>query len=117
MMTFGFFLGSFLGKPPEQAQEQQQPESAAEQEAAEELFTKEASKGNKDGWFYVLDPIATNLKDPGSTRYVRAALTLEIVPEADEAKTRQFLFYEKYPALILEAMALLSGHWRKHMSF
>ncbi|MBN1796299.1 MAG: flagellar basal body-associated FliL family protein [Sedimentisphaerales bacterium] len=95
MMTFGFFLGSFLGKSPKEAQAQQQTENADEQQITEQLFTKETSKENKDGWFYVLDPIATNLKDPGSTRYVRAALTLEMVPQADEAKTREYLDKKK----------------------
>lgn len=103
MMTFGFFLGHFLGSPPKEAQARQEEEIEESREkkedSSENLFTKNSKNENKNSWFYDLPPVATNLKDTGSTRYVRAALTLEIVPEADESKTREFLDKKKKPII------------------
>jgi flagellar basal body-associated protein FliL len=100
MMTVGFFIGNMMGSPPStaQAQSQQEEEKKADDENAEEtLFAEEPAE---TGWFYHLKDVATTLKDPGATRYVRAVLTLEMVPESDEAKTRKYLDEKKQPIIL-----------------
>jgi flagellar basal body-associated protein FliL len=91
--TVGYFLGSTLGyKPPTVEPGSQQPAQSTQQ-ASQQLLVKDASKTK--GWFYDLDPVATNLSDPGSTRYVRAVLTLEMSPEADKESGTKFLDEQK----------------------
>ena len=91
----GFFLGNTLGNIPQTAQARTEEETTAETQAAPQakpdLMTEDPAKAAGKGWYYDLDPVATNLSDPGSTRYVRAVLTLEISPEVDQAKGAEFL--------------------------
>ena len=49
-------------------------------------------------WYYELEPVVANLDVPGITRYVRAAITLEISAEVDQQKGGVFL-EEKKPVL------------------
>jgi len=50
-----------------------------------------AQKNVQKGWYFDLEPVVANLNEPGATRYVRVALTLEISPELDERKATAFL--------------------------
>lgn len=84
----GFTAGRLLGRAPQTAQ--MPDESASQQSQQPDLVTKSLKAGVK-GWYYDLEAVATNLSDAGSTRYIRAALTLEMLPEADQGKTRAFL--------------------------
>ncbi len=49
-------------------------------------------------WYYDLEPVVANLDEPGVTRYIRAALTLQINSEVDQKKGVAF-FEEKMPLL------------------
>jgi flagellar basal body-associated protein FliL len=85
----GLFIGDIIGSGT-------QPAGASETDAnADNLSGDMLAEGSTKGWYYDLDPVATNLSDPGSTRYVRAVLTLEMLPEADEAQGRAFLDTQK----------------------
>jgi len=54
---------------------------------------------NQKTWYYELEPVVANLDVPGITRYVRAAITLEISAEMDKQKYTVFLDEEKKPIL------------------
>jgi len=54
---------------------------------------------NQKTWYYELDPVVANLNVHGVTRYVRAAITLEISAEMDKQKYTAFLDEEKKPIL------------------
>lgn len=90
LAVVGYFLGATLGYKPAAAQAGSKPKTETADESQADLVTENA-KGQNKGWFYDLDPVATNLSDPGSTRYIRAVLTLEMSPEADKEKGTQFL--------------------------
>jgi flagellar FliL protein len=53
---------------------------------------------SEKGWYFDLEPVVANLDEPGATRYVRAALTLEISSELDQKKTTAFV-QERSPLL------------------
>ena len=91
----GFFLGSKLGSftTPVQASAELATEKTGE--TGTDLVIEDPDKAGNKGWYYDLEPIATNLSDPGSTRYVRAVLTLEMRPEADPAEGKKFLDEQK----------------------
>ncbi len=50
---------------------------------------------NGEPWFYDIDPIVANLNEPGVTRYVRVALTLEVGNGMAEAEGKVFLDQKK----------------------
>ncbi len=85
----GFFLGGKMGYVPKPEKIEFQVQSTGETRL--DLLTNDQTKTPSEGWYYDLEPVATNLSDPGSTRYVRAVLTLEVSPEVDKAKGTQFL--------------------------
>ncbi len=93
----GFIIGRLFGGPAA-------PQTAPSNEAK----PTQARKPKKDNrsqttsqkvWYYELDPVVTNPDEPGATRYVRAALTLEISPELQEDKGKE-LIESKKPILI-----------------
>jgi flagellar basal body-associated protein FliL len=89
----GFLLGNIFGTTPTpiQAEGEVQPELVAKNDM---LISSESKTGN-EGWYYDLNPVATNLSDPGSTRYIRAVLTLEMSSEANREKAVKFLDEKK----------------------
>jgi flagellar basal body-associated protein FliL len=89
LAVIGFFFGSKLGNVPTPAKAELLTETPGE--TPPDLLTDEPGKSTNKGWYYDLEPVATNLSDPGSTRYVRAVLTLEMSPEVDRTKGTQFL--------------------------
>jgi flagellar basal body-associated protein FliL len=95
----GFVLSQFLGgsRTPETVEHSQEDEPAQ----AGYLEVDEADDSATDSqnaWFYDLEPVVANLNVPGATRYVRAALTLEISSEVNKEKGLAFLD-EKKPVL------------------
>lgn len=86
----GIFTGSMFGSGPKTADADTQTEDEAPAEPEEDSLLVEDAASAK-GWYYDLDPVATNLNEPGSTRYVRAVLTLEMQPEIDMGKGTEFL--------------------------
>jgi len=91
LAVVGYFLGTTLGYRPKAAQAGSEPAAEAANQSQANLPAEDGTKGQNEGWFYDLDPVATNLSDPGSTRYVRAVLTFEMSPQADKEKATQFL--------------------------
>ena len=95
----GFGLGRlFAGSSTPAASES--PAKSEKSKSAESLAPeKGAANEPPKSWYYDLDPVVANLNEPSITRYVRAALTLEISPEIDKTKGTEFL-NEKKPVLI-----------------
>ena len=100
------FAGNSKPKSAEEASSSKEP--AAEVEAKAEPAAKhgdskkgEESKSEKpgaakgDALYYNLDPVIANLDEPGATRYVRAALTLELSPELIAEKGNSFMDQKK----------------------
>jgi flagellar basal body-associated protein FliL len=50
---------------------------------------------NGEPWFYDIEPIVANLNEPGVTRYVRVALTLEVGNGMDPLEGKEFLDLKK----------------------
>jgi flagellar basal body-associated protein FliL len=93
LAVVGFFVGGKMGNvhPPEKVE----ITDGAPGQTTPDLTVDDPTKASGKGWYYDLEPVATNLSDPGSTRYVRAVLTLEISPEVDKAKGTQYLDEQK----------------------
>ncbi len=94
----GFILGRLLNKGPVTAEAQTATQQESEQQDKSMDLLLDKAAGTK-GWYYDLEAVATNLSEPGSTRYVRAALTLEMLPKVDKAKATGFLD-ERQPIMI-----------------
>ena len=62
---------------------------------AEQLKPDKPGAAKEDAWYYNLEPVVANLDEPGATRYVRAALTLEMSPELSAEKGAAFLEQKK----------------------
>ena len=95
----GFVLSQFLGgsRTTETAEHSQQDEPA--QVGYLEVDEADGSAvDSQKAWFYDLEPVVANLNVPGVTRYVRAALTLEMNSEVDKEKGL-VLLEEKKPLL------------------
>ena len=92
LAVVGFFVGGKMGNvpPSEKIVIATNPDKTAS-----DLMVDDPAKASGKGWYYDLEPVATNLSDPGSTRYVRAVLTLEISPEVDKTKGTQYLEEQK----------------------
>jgi flagellar basal body-associated protein FliL len=93
LAVVGFFVGGKMGNvpPPEKAE----ISAEAPDETSPDLTVDNPAEASGKGWYYDLDPVATNLSDPGSTRYVRAVLTLEISPEVDKTNGTKYLDEQK----------------------
>jgi flagellar basal body-associated protein FliL len=75
-----------------------QTADAAGQTAAVETMKVEeppVASGKEQLWYYEVDPVVANLNEPGVTRYVRVALTLEIGNGMKEEAGRAFLDQRK----------------------
>ena len=86
----GLGLSNLLAKP---STEQEAPEGLAEQ--AEQIKAKESAGEPEGTWFYDLDPAVANLDEPGVTRYVRVALTLEISNALEQGEGTRLLETKK----------------------
>jgi flagellar basal body-associated protein FliL len=76
------FAGSAQTDKAENADPNQQPQT--EQPAAE--GSEAAQAPSVKTWFYNFNPVVANLNEPGVTRYIRVALTLEISADLDQTK-------------------------------
>ena len=54
-----------------------------------------AEQADQMPWVEEFEPVLANLDEPGVTRYVRVTITLEMSPELDEVKGREFLETKK----------------------
>ena len=92
----GFALGRFLtGSRTPRTTEHSQEDGPAR---AEYLKVDGSATASQKAWYYDLEPVVANLNVPGVTRFVRAAITLEISAEVDQEKGGAFL-EEKKPIL------------------
>jgi flagellar basal body-associated protein FliL len=88
----GLFTGRIFGtRGPAQTT------SAAEHAApAEKGHGKSKPRAeSSEPWFYDIEPIVANLNEPGVTRYVRVALTLEVGNGMEPADGKEFLDLKK----------------------
>lgn len=87
----GFLVGRLFGtRGPAQTA------SANEPPAAEPpLKDLDPVKDKDEGWFYELEPVIANLDEPGSTRYIRITLILEITKAWDQAEATPILDQKK----------------------
>jgi flagellar basal body-associated protein FliL len=96
------FAGNSKPKSAEEASSSKEPAAEAEPAAkhgaakqAEQLKPDKPGAAKEDSWYYNLDPVVANLDEPGATRYVRAALTLEMSPEISAEKGAAFMEQKK----------------------
>lgn len=93
----GFGLGRLFGGPPVTAPAEARAEPTDTQVAnANRQATDSQSTSN--GWYYHFEPVVANLNEPGVTRYIRMALTLQISAQLDQKKGIALL-EEKNPLL------------------
>jgi len=92
----GFGLGRTIGGsgPTKTAGANEQTEPAL----ANLIKTDSSAMDSEETWYYDLEPVVANLNEPGVTRYVRVALTLQISAEVDYKKGTAYL-EEKNPLL------------------
>ncbi|MHC4460064.1 MAG: flagellar basal body-associated FliL family protein [Planctomycetota bacterium] len=81
------------------APQKAEPSQQAKPTQAENLKVDGSKAGSQKTWYYELDPVVANLNVSGVTRYVRAAITLEITAEMEKEKYTAFLDEEKKPVL------------------
>jgi flagellar basal body-associated protein FliL len=89
----GFGLGRLFGKSntsvtAEPSEASRLPDARQEQVQAD----------SQNVWHYDLEPVVANLNEPGATRYIRMALTLQIRSELDQKKSLA-LIEQKLPLL------------------
>ena len=95
----GFGLGRLLkGSPPPETADQDESSQQIEPDQIQDLLMEDSSADSEKNWYYDLEPAVANLDVPGVTRYVRAALTLEISLEVDPKKGTVYL-EQKTPLL------------------
>jgi flagellar basal body-associated protein FliL len=92
----GFGLGRLFGRSStggiEETSQQTEPDQA------QPIKVVASQKGSKGTWYYNFEPVVANLNEPGATRYIRAALTLQISTALDSQTGTTFL-EEKKPIL------------------
>ncbi len=87
------FAGSAKDEPTEPSQNNTAGSNQAEDVESDTLDL--TGKDSQKVWYYDLDPVVANLDEPGVTRYIRVALTLQINSEADQKKGTAFLEEKK----------------------
>jgi flagellar basal body-associated protein FliL len=92
----GFMIGRVFG-----TRGKAQTVSAAEQTGLPKTMGNETPTTESDSgptWYYDVEPVVANLNEPGVTRYVRVALTLEVSHSLDEQDGTTF-FERKKPLM------------------
>jgi len=92
----GFVLGRMLTGSTVTAAAQASEENAA----ANDKITNPDDPGaeSAETWFRHMDPVVSNLNEPGVTRYIRVLLTLEMTADISKGDAEK-LFGEKAPVL------------------
>ncbi|MHC4462072.1 MAG: flagellar basal body-associated FliL family protein [Planctomycetota bacterium] len=93
----GFVAGRFFAgfRTPKTAEYSQENEP----DPLKNLKADRSATSSQKVWYYDVEPVVANLNVTGVTRYVRAAITLEISTEMDKQKYTAFLDEEKKPVL------------------
>ena len=73
-----------------------------------EETTPDLETGSNDTWYYDLEPVVANLDEPSVTRYVRAAIKLEINSAMEQDKGEKHL-EDKKPILTNWLTIYLAG--------
>ncbi len=99
----GFGLGRvFGGRQENEPEVSEQPAgrltAQTEQVGAPSQGVGATADDSVGTWYYDLEPVVANLNEPGVTRYVRVALTLEISNNLDQKEGTSFL-EQKNPRL------------------
>jgi flagellar basal body-associated protein FliL len=100
------FAGNSKPKSAEEASPSKEPAAKVEAKAepapkhgdakkGEESKSEKPGAAKEDALYYNLDPVIANLDEPGATRYVRAALILELSPELIAEKGSSFMDQKK----------------------
>ena len=97
------FAGSKKSQP---AAETAAPKEQAKE--AEQLKPDKPGAAKEDSWYFDMEPVVANLNEPGATRYVRAAFTLEMSGEISSEKGNAFL-QQKKPLLTNVLTIYLAG--------
>ena len=88
----GFGVGRMFGTRGKA----QTASAASETTPAEKSHGKSKSESeSSEPWFYDIEPIVANLNEPGVTRYVRVALTLEMGNGMEPVAGKEFLDQKK----------------------
>jgi flagellar basal body-associated protein FliL len=82
-------------EPSKHAEKSEGKEKEGEKSKGEKSKSESAAIKGEDGWYFNLDPVVANLDEPGATRYVRAAFTLEMPAELSIEKGTAFLEQKK----------------------
>ncbi len=92
----GFLLGRlFTGSAVTGTAEASQEKQTAQQPG---LLADDSASDSTQTWFYDLEPVVSNLDEPGATRYVRALLTLEVTSGVSQKEATKH-FEKKTPIL------------------
>jgi flagellar basal body-associated protein FliL len=92
----GFGLGRLFGRSG--ADDENTPAQQTETSQAPPLKANPSQKDLKETWYYDFEPVVANLNEPGATRYIRLALTLQISKALDLEKGTAYI-EEKIPVL------------------
>jgi len=87
----GFALSHLMGVTPPTGLEIVD-ETANQEDAINVMLAKQT---DQRVWVEEFEPVLANLDEPGVTRYVRVTITLEMSPELDETKGREFMAAKK----------------------
>ena len=97
----GFSLGRLFSGPSAASAQSEitdtQP-AAAQAAPRSNPTTSTADSQVTSGWYYDFEPVVANLNEPGVTRYIRVALTLQISNQLDQKKGNALL-EERKPLL------------------
>jgi len=89
--TGGFALSQLIGETAPVKLEAVD-EAVDQENAINEMLAEQV---DQRPWTEEFEPVLANLDEPGVTRYVRVTITLEMSPELDEVKGREFLGTKK----------------------
>ena len=92
----GFGLGRLFGRSD--ADEENTPTQQTETSQTPPIKANPSQKDLKETWYYDFEPVVANLNEPGATRYIRVALTLQISKALDPEKGTAYIG-EKIPVL------------------
>jgi len=105
LASSGFVLGRLFAGPGKSQTQSSQMDKAASVENQE---MENSLKNSGNSWYYDLEPVVANLDVPNVTRFVRAALKLEISSAMEQIKGEKLLD-EKKPVLVNWLTIYLAG--------
>jgi len=91
-MAGGFALAQLTASTTEEVVAEK-PQETLEENSYTELYAETPQEDKT--WPYQLDPIIGNLDEPGSTRYLRVSIALDMSSELDQEKSKPYLDEKK----------------------